>query len=265
MEAGRNLSPRLVLPSSPPLPSPARKHAPSSSVEYSPPHRPALSSKPPRLPNKSLLVEAAPPLFPTNEIASLPLAPLPHHLAPFLLPDCPLTREEKYELFTRVYLRSASSGNSDTLEWLLSIPTTPSASASTTNHRFSAAFGVAGLSLRDQELDDGIPRKWVNLEARDEEGNSALGLAVALGHAEVVRALVEGGIDINGGDRGKHRFGYTCQASTENFGLDSWLDRTPLGSTEQRHPYRLLSFESSSNGQYTVSQRPTTARSYQAG
>ncbi|KAK4056249.1 hypothetical protein OIO90_002692 [Microbotryomycetes sp. JL221] len=44
-------------------------------------------------------------------------------------------------------------------------------------------------------------RKWIDIEARDDEGNSALGLCVALGHAEGVRVLVEAGVDIEGGDR----------------------------------------------------------------
>lgn len=52
-------------------------------------------------------------------------------------------------------------------------------------------------------MPDEVPRKWVSLEARDEEGNTALGLCTALGHAEGVRVLVEAGVDIEAGDRGE--------------------------------------------------------------
>lgn len=43
----------------------------------------------------------------------------------------------------------------------------------------------------------------MNVEARDEDGNTALGLCVALGHAEGVRVLVEGGASVSGGDNGE--------------------------------------------------------------
>lgn len=60
--------------------------------------------------------------------------------------------------------------------------------------------GPAGEEGR--KLPDEAPRKWVDLEATDEEGNTALGLCVALGHAEAVRVLVENGVRVNQGDRG---------------------------------------------------------------
>lgn len=58
----------------------------------------------------------------------------------------------------------------------------------------STPAGTAGA------LPDTAPRKWVQLEARDSEGNSALCLATALGHADCVRVLVEGGAEVGGGD-----------------------------------------------------------------
>ena len=58
----------------------------------------------------------------------------------------------------------------------------------------STPAGAAGA------LPDSAPRKWVQLEARDSEGNSGLCLAAALGHADCVRVLVEGGAEVGGGD-----------------------------------------------------------------
>jgi hypothetical protein len=46
---------------------------------------------------------------------------------------------------------------------------------------FSACRGVTRRSSQ----------KWVDLDGRDQEGNPALVLAVAFGHAEAVRILVE--------------------------------------------------------------------------
>ncbi|GAA6005332.1 hypothetical protein JCM10207_002941 [Rhodosporidiobolus poonsookiae] len=153
----------------------------------------------------------------------------PSHLRPYLAPTSPLSTTEKRTLFTSVYLRAASSGNADTLEWLLSLPPNPSLSlaenaaaarrfsltaASLNNggsHGGGGGYGGVGLGLggssgagpgaHSTELPDDAPRKWVDLEATDEEGNTALGLCAALGHAEAVRVLVESGVRINQGDR----------------------------------------------------------------
>jgi len=147
---------------------------------------------------------------------------LPSHLAPFLHPISPLSSTEKRKLFTSVYLRSASAGNSDTLEWLLSIPPDPQLTSqqnAAAARRFSLtaaqlnnmmdglAFGSPPLGAEEvkkqSELSDQAPRKWVDLEAIDEEGNTALGLCVALGHAEAVRVLVEGGVRVTQPDQGE--------------------------------------------------------------
>ncbi|GAA5963920.1 hypothetical protein JCM21900_001147 [Sporobolomyces salmonicolor] len=154
---------------------------------------------------------------------SLPLSPLPSHLAPFLSRSSRVSPAEKRTLFTSVYLRSASSGNADTLEWLLSLPPDPSLSrtenaaaqrrfslnAASLNNggAFSNGLGLGlespgiGAGLGSEGLPDEAPRKWVDLEATDEEGNTALGLCVALGHAEAVRVLVESGVRVTQGDR----------------------------------------------------------------
>jgi len=69
------------------------------------------------------------------------------------------------------------------------------------------AFGSPPLGAEEvkkqSELSDQAPRKWVDLEAIDEEGNTALGLCVALGHAEAVRVLVEGGVRVTQPDQGE--------------------------------------------------------------
>lgn len=62
--------------------------------------------------------------------------------------------------------------------------------------------GGGGVTEHELELPDSCPRKWIDLEARDDEGNSALGLCAALGHAEGVRVLVEAGVSVAGGDKG---------------------------------------------------------------
>lgn len=58
-------------------------------------------------------------------------------------------------------------------------------------------------AAKQTELSDLAPRKWVDLEATDEEGNTALGLCVALGHAEAVRVLVESGVRVTQPDQGE--------------------------------------------------------------
>ncbi|GAA6041719.1 hypothetical protein JCM8097_003099 [Rhodosporidiobolus ruineniae] len=144
----------------------------------------------------------------------LPNPPQPVHLTPFLSPASPLSPSEKRHLFTSVYLRAASSGNADTLEWLVSLPPDPTLNAqenAAARRRFSLTakemanglgFGGEGDGAgAKRELPDSAPRKWVDLEATDDEGNTALCLCVALGHAEAVRVLVEGGVKVNQGDR----------------------------------------------------------------
>ncbi|GAA5856383.1 hypothetical protein JCM8547_008716 [Rhodosporidiobolus lusitaniae] len=143
----------------------------------------------------------------------LPNPPQPSDLRPYLAPTSPLSSSEKRSLLTATYLRAASSGNADTLEWLLALPSDPSLTSlenAQAARRFSLtaaqmANGLTGLGgegeKQKKELPDDCPRKWVDLEATDEEGNTALGLCVALGHAEAVRVLVESGVRVNQGDR----------------------------------------------------------------
>ncbi|GAA5957255.1 hypothetical protein JCM3765_000405 [Sporobolomyces pararoseus] len=155
------------------------------------------------------------------DLTMLPLSPLPSHLAPFLHPISPLSSIEKRKLFTSVFLKAASAGNSDTLEWLLSIPPDPQLTSqqnAANARRFSLTAAqlnnanVDGLTFsspplgseevaKQTELSDLAPRKWVDLEATDEEGNTALGLCVALGHAEAVRVLVESGVRVTQPDQ----------------------------------------------------------------
>ncbi|BGP13126.1 hypothetical protein JCM10213v2_001045 [Rhodosporidiobolus nylandii] len=160
---------------------------------------------------------AGPALPPPSklDLHLLPNPPQPVHLAPYLSPSSPLSPSEKRALLTSVYLRAASAGNADTLEWLLSLPPDPalsSAANAAAARRFSltaaqlanspSSPGGAGSGVQgESELPDAAPRKWVDLEARDEEGNTALGLCVALGHAEAVRVLVESGVRVNAVDR----------------------------------------------------------------
>lgn len=192
----------------------------NNNTPYSPPYRTQrLGSVPPpplpsKSPNKSVGPDYGFPIASTSKITTkttnklippdlndLPLAPLPQHLDPFLSTLSPLTPEAKKELFTSVYLRSASSGNSDTLEWLLSIPNLPSSSSSSNPVRRASVASMTPGEFNQEDLDDSIARKWVDLERRDEEGNTALGLCVALGHAEGVRVLIEGGVDVSSVDK----------------------------------------------------------------
>ncbi|KAA1064346.1 hypothetical protein PGTUg99_017613 [Puccinia graminis f. sp. tritici] len=87
------------------------------------------------------------------------------------------------QVFTNAYLRAASTGDSDLLEWLLNKTTTAnehplSPSPSSSHH----------ITL----LKPGQARQWIDLEARDEDGSPAIILAAAFGHAEAVRAIVDG-------------------------------------------------------------------------
>ncbi|GAA5991524.1 hypothetical protein JCM10908_005743 [Rhodotorula pacifica] len=155
----------------------------------------------------------------------LPNPPLPSDLAQYLAATSPLSPDQKRVLFTAVYLRAASSGNSDLLEWLLSLPHDPrlsSAENAANAKRFSlsraqkresqlslARGGLTSLEVNgksaaegiDDDLPDWVARKWVDLDGQDEEGNPALVLAVAFGHAEAVRILVESGAHVNEADR----------------------------------------------------------------
>ncbi|ORY54000.1 hypothetical protein BCR35DRAFT_284790 [Leucosporidium creatinivorum] len=196
----------------PPRPSPKLPPLPPNGGSPSPPvaYQPRLGGSSGLLtPTLASTSSSAPPTpKPPPPVSSLPLAPLPHHLAPYLSPLSPLTPPEKRALLTHTYLRASSSGNSDLLEWLLALPTDPTlsstANAAAARRRLSLASLNSDLQALEEEMEelgDEVPRKWVQLEARDEEGNTALGLCTALGHAEGVRVLVEAGVDIEAGDR----------------------------------------------------------------
>ncbi|WAQ87125.1 hypothetical protein PtA15_8A26 [Puccinia triticina] len=90
--------------------------------------------------------------------------------------------EQISRVFTTAYLRAASTGDSDLLEWLLSTnrqqQTTPPDGQTTTT--------------TSPILRQGQPRQWIELDARDEDGSPAIILAAAFGHAEAVRAIVDG-------------------------------------------------------------------------
>lgn len=166
----------------------------------------------------------------TGRIPSLPtwnrtLPRLPADLAQYLSDGSPLSPAQKRVLFTTVYLRAASAGNSDLLEWLLSLPHNPQLSTaenaanakqfslSRAQRResqlsissFSAVGPEAVLPGVDDDLPDWVARKWVDLDGRDDEGNPAIVLAVAFRHAEAVRILVESGASIDQADRGESR------------------------------------------------------------
>ncbi|KAI5477084.1 DIL and Ankyrin domain containing protein [Pseudohyphozyma bogoriensis] len=186
------------------MPPPAPRPLPSPALPPLPPGSPFGRSPQPDQHSPALPPLPSDPTTPTGppnqDINLLPLAPLPVHLAPFLLPSSPLSAQEKRELFTAQFLRSASSGNADTLEWLLSVPESASTSSAAARRFSTANLGSGPDSKLEELLPDQAPRKWVDVEARDEDGNSALGLCVALGHAEGVRVIVEGGADVMGRD-----------------------------------------------------------------
>ncbi|GJN87708.1 hypothetical protein Rhopal_000663-T1 [Rhodotorula paludigena] len=247
------------------LPSPPLPPLPATPLERSP-TLPSLAQRtqgPPRSstsPSLASLAEPGPAVPPkpaavpfvssSNDLrivlSLLPSPPLPSHLQPYLAAESPLSPEDKRRFFTSVYLRAASAGNADTLEYLLSLPPDPALShlenaaaarrfslnAATLNNSNgsidSIGLGLGGAAKRNGGLSarqagkarehdddasadgydaialalpDSAPRKWIDLEATDDDGNTALGTCVALGHAEAVRVLVESGVKVNQGDR----------------------------------------------------------------
>lgn len=179
-------------------------------------------------------------------------------------PVSPLSSLEKRRLLTSVYLRAASAGNSDTLEWLLSIPPDPQLTSqqnAANARRFSLTAAqlnnadVDGLPVhspplgmeqvaQQAELPDLAPRKWVDLEATDEEGNTALGLCVALGHAEAVRVLVESGVRVTQPDQGEFSdsFSTTFQSKVPECQYASTAGWTPLHWAVQNNDIPIASY-----------------------
>lgn len=164
-----------------------------------------------------------------------------------------------------MYLYSASAGNSDTLEYLVQLPTGHHAEdahrrrssqvlsvenkgkqGSTGHDNDDDDTGATGHVETEQELcetlPDDCPRKWVELEARDAEGNSALGLCAALGHAEGVRVLVEAGVNLSGGDKGEIQL--AIESASDDQAADPissiWITATQLGGHLYIGQYRIL-------------------------
>jgi len=79
-----------------------------------------------------------------------------------------LDEDHKRKTVTQAFLKAASSGNSELLEWLLA-PANPA-------------------------------RRFLDAEARDSDGTPAIILAAVFGHGDVIRVLSEHGADINATD-----------------------------------------------------------------
>lgn len=215
----------------------------------------------------------APPLSPPA-LHALSLAPLPHELAPFLLPHSTLSPTEKRQLFTANFLKSAANGDADTLEWLCSIPTlSPRLSHSRNQSRNAARYSTTSLSSLSpfeanqaiRDIDDSSPRKWCDLEARDDQGNTALVLCVNQNFIPEFVHHSNSLLLLPGCARICRRI-----ASTRR----SWcryqrsrplrrLDRSALGSSEQRFTPRFLPRQSSSLRRHPLTQRTATERSRQ--
>ncbi|MBW0485060.1 hypothetical protein O181_024775 [Austropuccinia psidii MF-1] len=103
------------------------------------------------------------------------------------------------KVFTSAFLRAASIGDSDLLDWLLRKPNhltnLPSnLSRSALNHsQISSDHSISSVSKANPSiLPPGQARNWVNVDARDEDGSPALILAAAFGHAEAVKSIIDG-------------------------------------------------------------------------
>lgn len=207
----------LVLPSTPPPPTPRAKHSHHSS--WSAPASTYLRPPSP-LPPIHASTSTLQPKIPVTDVNQLPLLPLPSDLAPFLAPSI-LGPTQRKELFTQTFLRAASSGNTDTLEWLLSThPVSANGTtlrleaqqqnASAASKRFSSSSlsysttqdseGRNHSKVERAEISDSSPRKWVDLEACDHDGTPAIVLASALGHSQVVSLLIEAGANVGSQD-----------------------------------------------------------------
>lgn len=129
------------------------------------------------------------------------LAPTPANLSALALSaSASLSRVSEAktrEIFTKAYLRAASSGDADLLEWLLAKP--PLANRFTalpprSSPRPDTTPRGEGTStlMPERLLRPGEARRWIDLDAKDDDGTPAIVLAAAFGHTESVRAILDG-------------------------------------------------------------------------
>jgi Ankyrin repeats (3 copies) len=130
------------------------------------------------------------------------LTPTPQTLR-VLLDDAHCASDIKRRAFTDALLRAASNGDADLIEWLLD--------------------------------ERGDAKRWVILEAMDNDGVPAIVLATCFGHGDAVRALVEAGADVDATDSGARVCVLVSPARTL-FWADhshSWMDGVALGNQER--------------------------------
>jgi hypothetical protein len=129
------------------------------------------------------------------------LSPTPETLQ-VLLDDAHCPPDVKRRTFTDALLRAASNGDADLIEWLLD--------------------------------GRGDARKWVILEATDDDGVPAIVLATCFGHGDAVRALVEAGADVDTTDSGMGAvFVFLLRMWLILGDNQSWLDCVALGNPER--------------------------------
>lgn len=110
----------------------------------------------------------------------------------------PITESKVREVFTAAYLRAASSGDSDLLEWMLAKPSgSPSLTAVPTRPSprlgsASATPKIGSAQTQERTLKPGEAKGWIDLDAKDPDGSPAIVLAAAFGHTEAVRAIIDG-------------------------------------------------------------------------
>lgn len=146
------------------------------------------------------------------------LAPTPSNLSTLALsllnprPSSVIDLQSVTQVFTSAYLRAASSGDSDLIEWLLAKPESPYHLTSLPRHapRHShqpdpSSSSTVSLISSPNLLHPGQPRSYVNVDTTDEDGTPPIILAAAFGHPEAVRAIVDGigGDVVDSRDAGK--------------------------------------------------------------
>lgn len=113
-----------------------------------------------------------------------------------------VTEPKLREVFTRAYLRAASSGDGDLLEWLLAkpsaspsltaVPARPSPRVGALSTPRIGTIGSPPLPPPQRILKPGEAKKWIDLDAKDDDGSPAVVLAAAFGHTEAIRAIIDG-------------------------------------------------------------------------
>ncbi|KAG0152460.1 hypothetical protein CROQUDRAFT_667314 [Cronartium quercuum f. sp. fusiforme G11] len=130
------------------------------------------------------------------------LAPTPRHLSNLVRsansnPNSP-HHSRLPQVFTAAFLVAASSGDSDLIEWLLAKPESDNTLTALPRHspRHPSTASLPNPStsslVTGALLKPGEARQLVNLDATDEDGTPPIILAAAFGHAEAVRAIVDG-------------------------------------------------------------------------